>query len=181
MSKKLSIGTKKLSTGNKIGVYYISLFMYVIIFSIWDFKTNEHYFDKWESLSFYDKLRLSILIVVHNILFFFIYFTVFFISVGIIKRELYVKLYLGLVVAVLLHWLTNNNRCIFTQWHNRIIGISDDVGFRDFYAIIMNIQTETSANFKGSNGEKVMSIRSVIYYSLICTNILFCLYKLVIL
>ena len=159
-------------------IYGISLFLYVFIFSIWDFKTNEHYFDKWDSLSFYDKLRLSILIVVHNILFFLIYFTVFFISGRLIKRELYVKLYLGLVVAVLLHWLTNNNRCIFTQWHNRIIGISDDVGFRDFYAIIMNIQTDTSANFGDQKG---MSIRSIIYYSLICTNILFCLYKLVIL
>ena len=129
-------------------------------------------------MSFYDKLRLSILIVVHNILFFIGYCTIIFIALGIIKRKLYVKLYLGAVVGVLLHWLTNNNRCIFTQWHNRIIGISEDVGFRDFYTIMMNIQPDTNANFGDGKG---MSIRSVIYYSLICTNILFCLYKLVIL
>ena len=165
--------------GTIMGIIYgVSLFLYVLIFSLWDFKTNKHYIKKWASLSFYDKLRLSILIVIHNIIFFIGYFTIIFIALGIIKREIYVKLYLGLVVSVLIHWLTNNNRCILTQWHNRIIGISEDVGFRDFYAIIMNIQTDTSANFGDQKG---MSIRSVFYYGLILTNILFCLYKLVIL
>lgn len=154
--------------------YLFSLFLYVLIFSVWDFKTNKHYIKKWDLLPFHKKVSLLILIVIHNILFFLIYFTVFFIAGGIIKREIYVKLYLGMVVGVLVHWLTNNNRCILTQWHNRIIGISEDVGFRDFYAIIMNIQPDTSSNFGDGKG---MSIRSIFYYGLILTNILYCLYK----
>ena len=155
-----------------INSYTLSLISYVSIFSIWDFKTNKHYTNKWDKLTFHDKCLLIFLILFHNVIFFAIYFTIFFIQFGILTNIIYIKLYLGLVAGVLFHWITNDNKCIFTQWHNRLIGISEDIGFRDCYTIIFNIQPDTYSNFGGDNG---LGLRSKIYYSVIIFNIIYCI------
>ena len=53
-------------------VYFTSLMIYVTVFSGLDFKTNDFYRMKWESLRFSDKVKLLINNVTHNILFFFL-------------------------------------------------------------------------------------------------------------
>ena len=127
-------------------VYFTSLMIYVTVFSGLDFKTNDFYRMKWNSLKFSDKLKLVINNVVHNILFFFSYITPLFIiyafKSGLMYKNLNIfNVFCGSNLLVLfityLGW-NDDGTCLLTVWHNNIIGIHKEFAYRDFYSILAN-------------------------------------------
>ena len=139
-----------------------------LIFSFWDLYTNKYYIREWDNLNNYRRISLIGLLVFHHVIYFLIYFTIFFIVGGIIKREIWLYAYLGLVISVVLHWVTNNNNCALTQWQNQIMNVKENIGFRDAYSIIIDSYEVTAWN----------SLRNNLYYSAIITNILWVVFSL---
>jgi len=120
-------------------LYIQGLLLYVLIFSIWDFCNNKYYIEAWKTISRIDKFKLIGLLLFHNVLYYFIYFSIFFIHIYYDKvPSKYILYSLILTVTVKLSWLSNNNRCWFTEKQNEILGIDSGIGFRDFYSIIFN-------------------------------------------
>jgi len=119
--------------------YIQGLLLYTIVFSIWDFCTNKYYIESWKTTPCIDKFKLIGLLLFHNILYYLIYFTVFFIH-KYYKTipSTYILSYILLVVSVKLNWLSNNNQCWFTKKQNELLNIDTRTGFRDFYTIIFN-------------------------------------------
>tara|TARA_B100001029_G_C14923667_1_gene373485 strand:- start:43 stop:294 length:252 start_codon:yes stop_codon:yes gene_type:complete len=54
-------------------------------------------------------------------------------------------MYLFIVIAVPIHWLTNDNKCWITVEQNKLLEISEDYKFRDFYAILTNTYPKTGS------------------------------------
>lgn len=149
-------------------IFHISFFLYVVIFSVWDLNTNKYYLREWDKLTNYRRIALVSLLFFHQIIYFLIYFTIFFIIGGVIKREKWLYAYLGLVISVVLHWVTNNNNCALTQWQNQIMNVKENIGFRDAYSIVTNTFPVSTWN----------STRNKLYYSAIITNILWVVFSL---
>ena len=139
-----------------------------LIFSFWDLYTNKYYIREWDNLNNYRCISLIGLLVFHHVIYFLIYFTIFFIVGGVIKREIWLYAYLGLVICVVLHWVTNNNNCALTEWQNQIMNVKENIGFRDAYSIIIDSYEVTAWN----------SLRNNLYYSAIITNILWVVFSL---
>ena len=127
-------------------VYFTCLMIYITVFSGLDFKTNEYYKMRWNSLSLRKKLCLIFLNITHNIVFFFSYFTPLFIiyafKTGLLYKNINVfNIFCGInLLSLLMTYIgwDDNGTCFLTVWHNNIIGIHKEVAFRDFYSIINN-------------------------------------------
>lgn len=142
---------------NKHLNYFIYLICYVTFFSILDFNINKFYNKIWNKKNLKEKIKLIFYLITHNIIFFIIYFTLFYIFVfyKIIDKK-FVLFYLFILIFVVLHWITNNNQCWLTVQQNKLLEISKDYGFRDFYTILTNTYPR---------GTGSMNIRDKIYYS----------------
>ena len=149
-------------------IFYNSFLLYIVIFSLWDLFTNKYYIREWDNLNNYRRVALISLLFFHHVIYFLIYFTIFFIVGGVIKREKSLYAYLGLVVCVVLHWVTNNNNCALTEWQNQIMNVKENIGFRDIYSIVTNTFPVSTWN----------SLRNNLYYSAIITNILWVVFSL---
>ena len=79
-------------------------------------------------------------------------------------KVIYFIMYLGLLILVPLHWYTNANKCWSTVTQNKLLGISEDVGFRDFISIILDIDTE-------SGTLKEMTLRDKLYYGYLISSL----------
>ena len=75
----------------------------------------------------------------------------------------FLAVYLISLTVLLLHWITNNNKCIITEYHNRLINIDENIGFRDFIQILSNKYP--------TSGEPLsdLTVRSKIIYGYIMT------------
>lgn len=138
-----------------MNIYLIYLLSYVIHFSIMDFFTNKFYKRIWHKKKFNEKILLIFYLLLHNTLYYCIYFTLPYILYyhNSIKIN-YLYNYLVLVIFVPIHWITYNNRCWLTVQQNKLLEISEDYGFRDFISIFFNLQTKS-----GDGG-----IRDTLYY-----------------
>jgi len=108
-----------------------------------------------------EKFGLVFYMLFHNVLFFCIYITFPFILFkykSIPTR--FIGLYLMLLIAIPLHWVTNNNQCWFTVQQNKLLEIPEDAVFRDPYQIIFNLYTDGSGS---------MGFRDKAYYGYLIT------------
>ena len=136
----------------------------VIIFSIAYFKRNKHYRKVWTKRLFKEKVALLTLLVFHNVLFFTIYATLPFLA--FYYKELaghYFLMYLGILIGIILHSVTNNNQCWSTVKQNELLEIDKYAGFRDFYAIIFNVYSVDAGK---------MGLRGKVYYGYLITAML---------
>ena len=46
------------------------------------------------------------------------------------------EIYLVVPIIVFIHWKTNNNKCILTEWHNKNCGEDLNKPFNDFFNIL---------------------------------------------
>lgn len=141
--------------------YLLLLTIFTIGVSILDFYTNKYYSNQWNNMSFQRKIKLILLLLFHNIVYFIIYFSIFFIYNA---RLHYIVLYLIFLILVLFHWKTNDNKCKLTQLQNQLLGIDNSIGFRDIYSIITN-----TYSFNAGSG----TIRDQLYSWFIYIAILF--------
>ena len=136
--------------------YLIFMFLYVSIFSIYEIFNNKDYIKALKSKDS-KKAEIIFYLLLHNIIYVAIYFSLFFIIYNIKTIHInYLYLYLILLISIPTHWIMNNNQCWFTVKQNKLLGIKLDTGFRDFVSIIMNIDTESKTD--------QFNIRDKIYY-----------------
>ena len=149
-------------------IYLLCMTLFTIIFSIWDMNTNKHYKNIWKRVDIHHKNKIRFFLFFHNIIYFYLYFTIFFVLSSFYYRNINTFQYRFIVVYFLyslftiIHWIINNNRCELTLIQNRLLQISSDNGFRDPYTIIYNKYPIIV------NG----SLRGQIYYSAVIINIL---------
>ena len=122
-------------------MYIFLLIIFTVIMSVIDYNTNKYYLRVIGSLTLYEKIKLIFLLLLHNIIYFTLYFSLLFIIYHYKTiNSTYIILYAFYLFSTVIHWKTNNNRCKFTEMTNEILGIDKSIGFRDPYAIIFNIQ-----------------------------------------
>ena len=125
--------------------YLLSLIIFVVSMSFLDFSTNKYYKNAVKNESINVKIKLGVLLLVHNIVYFIQYFTILFIIFNYkkISPKLMI-IYQFSLFGTMLHWITNDRRCILTELTNDILKIkrSRRMGMRDPYGIIFNIYYE---------------------------------------
>ena len=123
-------------------IYLVVLTIFTILMSLLDLKTNKYY---KKALINKDSKRLSlvILLLLHNLVFFTQYFTLFFILYwGYKKVNKKILLgYLFYLLGTMFHWITNSRQCTLTEMTNDLLEIDRErrMGMRDPYAIIFDI------------------------------------------
>lgn len=126
-------------------IYITSLIIFVVIMSIGDFITNKYYKKALKNESINKKIQLWILLLIHNIVYFIQYFTVFFIIKYYKKiNSKLMMFYQFSLFGTMLHWITNDRRCILTEMTNDLLNIPRErrMGMRDPYGIIFNTYYE---------------------------------------
>ena len=108
------------------------------------------------------RMELILLLLIHNLIYPYLYFTILFLVSGSIKNRLFVAAYFVVCSGVLVHWISNNNQCFLTEMQNDVMDV-EGVGFRDMYNIMTNTHTETDPN----------SLRNKLYYAAIVTSIVY--------
>lgn len=146
--------------------YILLLTIFTIGVSILDFYTNKYYSNKWNTISYNKKIKLILLLLFHNIIYFIIYLSVFFIYKA---KSYYILLYLIFLIIVLFHWKTNDNKCKLTELQNQLLGIDNSTGFRDLYSIVTN----TYSSKAGSGTIRDNLYTWYIYIVIIYTSIIF--------
>ena len=135
--------------------YVIFLIVYTVFASVIDFYTNRFVPKVWSKRTFNEKLQMIFYLVLHNVLYYLIYFTLPFVMYNYKTVKMtYLLSYLALLIAVPLHWRTNDDKCWFTVQQNKLLEIDERYGFRDPYLILTNQQACTG------NG----AIRDKLYY-----------------
>ena len=150
---------------------YVSLItIFTSVFSILDLLKNPNYKKAMKNSCLSKKIKLILLLAIHNIIYFGVYFSLpLFLCYfnQLTSKHLYI--YLSVLILVPLHWYTNNNRCWFTVKQNELLGIDIDSGFRDFFAILFD------SDIKSNNGE-LSIIRNLIYYIYLLFSFIVTLY-----
>ena len=139
-----------------------TLFLYSSLFTYLEIKTNKH-FTPYYQLTNQKKINLISNLFLHNTLSFYLLFGMFLILNGIIKKFIYIYLFMFFNISLLVHWRTNNNRCFLSILQNKILNIDKNFDFRVFYEIILN-----KYPYSLENSNKL----SIPAYSLLIINIL---------
>ena len=144
------------------------MLLYVAIFSLIELKVNKHYRKPHK-----EKSSIISLLLLHNIIYVLIYFTILFIIYYWKRVPLYVLYaYVLFLIYIPIHWYKNDNKCWFTLQQNKLLGLDEDVGFRDFISILTNTFPET--------GEyQDMNMRDLFYYSYIVIAIIITIFIIV--
>lgn len=152
---------------------YISLItIFTAVFSILDLIKNKHYKKAMKKSCLNKKIKLLILLAIHNIIYFAIYFSLpLFLCYFKQVTPKHIYIYLFFLFIVPLHWYTNNNRCWFTVKQNELLGIDKDCGFRDFVSILFDLDSKTNNNEYGT-------FRNMIYYLYLMASLIITLYLL---
>ena len=163
---------KNLTLNGLTSYYLYGLAFYTIFFSIADIVTNKYYHRIWHKKTVNEKFQLIFLLFFHNLVYFTIYFSVFYIVYGCVKnvdregRSNLLKFSIGILVyflytsGTLIHWRSNDNKCELTDMQNKLLEISADHGFRDWYSIL------TSTYPISTEGD----FRSNLYYAAVTFN-----------
>ena len=126
-------------TNNFLRMYLLFILIFSFIFSSIDLNTNKVYKKAFKTISKKDKLLTIFILYFHHVIYFFFFLTIFFIIYDYKNVSIYfLAVYLISLTVLLLHWITNNNKCIITEYHNRLIKIDENIGFRDFIQILSN-------------------------------------------
>lgn len=145
--------------------YFTFMVAYVILFSALELIKNKHYNNSLKRQSLFINIKIILLLLIHTAVYVAIYFTFPFLLYNFNKiKVIYFIMYLGLLILVPLHWYTNANKCWSTVTQNKLLGISEDVGFRDFISIILDIDTE-------SGTLKEMTLRDKLYYGYLISSL----------
>ena len=167
----------RLTINNLWVTYVYGILAFTIFFSIADSATNKFYRRVWNKKTNKERTKLIGLLFFHNIVFFTIYFTSFYLIWGLVngvykkrrvdalKLGLAAGVYILYMVGTLHHWKTNNDKCELTEIQNRLLEIGEENGFRDWISILMNTYPKSS---KGTGG----GLRSKMYHTAIVFNIL---------
>ncbi len=154
--------------------YFLYLTIFTLITSYFESIRNKFFILRLKEKNFCRNLLLILLLFIHNIIYFVIYFTlpllIFKFKEVKLKHLFY---YLSILIIVPLHWYTNNNKCWFTVKQNELLGININTGFRDF----IDIFTDTYSKV-GSNKKK--NFRDNVYYFYLCFALgitIFMIYK----
>lgn len=81
----------------------------------------------------------------------------------LLDNPLLLKLYIIAPVITLIHWSTNKNQCVVSQWANELCGEPENAYFRDLFYMI---------------GLKDMKYYSQFHYSYLVLSIILAIYKL---
>ena len=134
--------------------YVIFLIVYTVFASVIDFYTNRFVPKVWPK-NFSRKVTMIFYLVLHNVLYYLIYFTLPFVIYNYKTVTMkHLIMYLALLIAVPVHWKTNDDKCWFTVQQNKLLEIDERYGFRDPYLILTNQQACTG------NG----ALRDKLYY-----------------
>lgn len=140
-----------------MNTYLIFLIVFTILTSLIDFYTNKFYKKVWYKKSLKEKSLLIFYLLLHNVLYYCIYFTLFFAFYYYKTIKLkHLLSYLMLLIIIPVHWKTNDNKCWFTVQQNKLLEINESYGFRDPYLILTNGHSMTS----GTGG-----LRDKLYYN----------------
>ena len=151
--------------------YIFYLILFTIVSSFLDFSTNKFYKKIWAKKNKEQKNKILFYLFLHNILYYCIYFSLFFILYYRKSIDIkYVYYYLLILILVPIHWITNNNKCWFTVQQNKLLEIDENYGFRDPYLILTNSYTEIG----GEN-----NIRDKIYYYYLISAIVIVTYLII--
>lgn len=138
--------------------YFSYLVIFTLTISYFESIRNKFFILRLKEKKFYRNLSLILLLFIHNMIYFGIYFTlpllIFNFEEVTLKHLFY---YLLILIIVPLHWYTNNNKCWFTVKQNKLLGIDINTGFRDFIAIFNNTYPEVGTM-------KKKNFRDNIYY-----------------
>ena len=169
----------KLTINSLWMAYVYGAVAFTIFFSIADSVTNKFYRRIWHKKTNNERIKLIGLLFFHNVVFFTIYFTSFYLIWGFMngvykkkrgnafKFGIAAGVYVLYMLGTLYHWKTNNDKCELTEMQNRLLEIGEENGFRDWISILTNNYPKSS---KGADGGK--GFRSQMYHLAIMFNIL---------
>ena len=119
--------------------YFLYLTIFTLITSYFESIRNKFFILRLKEKNFCRNLLLILLLFIHNIIYFGIYFTLPLLIFNFEEIKLkHLFYYLSILIIAPLHWYTNNNKCWFTVKQNELLGININTGFRDFIAIYNN-------------------------------------------
>ena len=146
----------------KLNNKYKSLIInFTVIFSILELLKNKNFKRAMKKPGIIKKIKILILLIIHNVIFFVIYFSlpIFLYYLNQVTST-HLLFYLFILIIVPLHWYTNNNRCWFTVKQNQLLGIDENIAFRDFISTLFNIEFKYGSGNKLSLREKIYSRQS---------------------
>ena len=126
-------------------LYVFTLIAYVIVITIADLATNKYYIKNTKKLNLSKKLKLILLLIIHNFIFYVQYFTIYFMLFNYKNiSSIYILGYLFQSLYTMLHWITNNRRCFLTDMVNDLLDIPREkrIAMRDPLAVLLNIHYE---------------------------------------
>ena len=112
--------------------FLIFIFTFTLLSFVMDIFTNPcflHLIDN-ENHATFEKFSILQFLFVHHLLAVVLYFG------WLSPSRTFLQFYVLLVVLILFHWMTNNQRCILTQIINRYCGYDDNELFHDIFYIL---------------------------------------------
>ena len=119
-------------------MYGLYIILYALLITGWEITMNKYFSSNFPNLTIEKKIKIIIILIAHHIISFFLFFGIFLLLNGIIKKTKYIYTYIFFNLAIVFHWKTNNNRCKFTEFQNEILNIDENLGFRNLHNIILN-------------------------------------------
>tara|TARA_Y100001970_G_scaffold202070_1_gene246001 strand:+ start:1110 stop:1583 length:474 start_codon:yes stop_codon:yes gene_type:complete len=116
--------------------YLFFIFILSIIFFTLDLRTNK-YFKNINEKPLFDKYIILCLSFIHNFIFYYTAFLLFYILSNDVSNE-FLILHLLVFIFTMLHWNFFDGNCIITIIQNNLLGIPKNSGFRDIYDIIFD-------------------------------------------
>mgnify|MGYP001478142108 CR=1 FL=1 len=143
--------------------YFKYLLTYVIIFSSLELYTNKFYHKIWNKKTNMEKIKIIFLLIAHSIACFIIFGTLPYILIyyKTINWKL-ILIYLFIIIAVPIHWTTNNSQCFITVEQNKLLEISEDYTYRNIGNILTNSYPKINKNLSAYEYILIIAIISCV-------------------
>ena len=114
--------------------YIVVLLTYSSLYTLYEMNFNK----KYTKINQPKKTLLALLVYIHAMVYFIISFSIFFIMFGKDVNKNLILAYIILLILLLVHWATNDNKCYLTELMNEYFGFPRNDNFRTVIDIYNN-------------------------------------------
>ena len=107
-------------------IYIVFLLTYSSLYTLIELNLNKNY----RRIHGLDKLYLAALVYIHAVIYFIISFSIFFIVLGKNVNKNLILAYIVILLLLLIHWSSNDNKCYLTEVMNELYGFPRHGNFR---------------------------------------------------
>ena len=106
--------------------YIVILLTYSSLYTLYEINMNKKYKKQKQP----DKTLLTLLVYIHAMVYFIISFSIFFIMYSKNVNNNLILGYIMILILLLIHWATNDNKCYLTELMNEYFGFQRNDNFR---------------------------------------------------